>query len=100
MLQRLWKLVSLNLEQQRLVEFLYCADGQCTCGNPISRTSPKLVMAQINSSWCEFAAVRNTMAVGIYCGRCAELIDVCLKSLKKLPEADKLKKIRLSGDDK
>ena len=96
-MNRLWKLVSITLEHQRIVEQLWLSDGLCTCGRPISRMAPKICMAQINTSWCELPAVRNTMAVGIYCGRCAELIDVCLKSLKKLPEADKLKRIRLSG---
>jgi bacterioferritin-associated ferredoxin len=98
MLARLWKLVAITLEQQHLVEFLWLSDGVCTCGNPIKKMSPKMCLAQINTSWCKLESVRNTMAVGIYCGRCAELIDVCLKSLKKLPEADKLKRTIISTD--
>lgn len=97
-MERLWKLCSLTMEQQKIVEYLYLSDGVCACGNPIRRMSPKMCMAQINTSWCELPSVRNTMAVGIYCGRCAELIDVCLKSLKKLPEDDKLKRTRISGE--
>jgi hypothetical protein len=93
---RLWKLVSITLEQQKLVENLWLSDGVCVCGRPIKVSSPKMCMAQINTSWCELPAVRNTMAIGIYCGRCAELIDVCLKSLKKLPEPDKLKRSRIN----
>lgn len=99
MLNRLWKLVSITLEHQRVIEQLWLSDGVCTCGNVIKRQHPKMCMAQINTSWCELPAVRNTMAVGIYCGRCAELIDVCLKSLKKLPEADKLKRTQISGGE-
>jgi hypothetical protein len=95
MLNRLWKLVAITLEQQKLVESLYLSDGVCVCGNTIKIMAPKMCMAQINTSWCELPAVRNTMAIGIYCGRCAELINVCLKSLKKLPESDKLKRSRL-----
>ena len=98
MFQRLWRLVSITLEQQRTVEELYLADGTCTCGAIITRQSPKMVMSQINSSWATLAAVRNTMAIGIYCGRCAELIDVCLKSLKQLPERDKLVSKVISGN--
>src|ERR1700683_697881 len=98
MLERLWKLVSITLEQQRIVEHLWLSDGVCTCGNTIQRMAPKICMAQINTSWCVLPAVRNTMAVWIYCGRCAELIDVCLKSLKKLPESDKLKRTILTDE--
>lgn len=90
-------MVTITLEQQRTVEDLYLADGYCSCGRLVRRQDAKLVMSQINSSWSTLPAVRNTMAIGIYCSRCAELIDVCLKSLRQLPEADKLKKKVLSG---
>jgi hypothetical protein len=88
---RLWRLVTMSMEQQRTVEELWLSDGYCVCGCAIRRQDAKLCMAQINSSWCVLEAVRNTLAVGIYCSRCAELIEVCLKSLKKLPERDRLK---------
>lgn len=86
------------MEQQRTVEALYTSDGACSCGRPIGRMSDKIVMAQINSSWCVLDGVRNTMAIGIYCSACADKINVCLKSLKALPERDKLKSIPLSGN--
>jgi hypothetical protein len=98
MLSRLWRLVTLSMEQQRTVDALYISDGVCACGRAILRADPKLVMAQINSSWCTLDAVKNTMAIGIYCDQCANLINICLKSLKQLPERDKLKSHIISRD--
>ena len=89
---RLWRLVNLSMEQQRTVEALWTSDGVCACGAPIARMADKICLAQVNSSWCALETVRNTLAVGIYCASCADKINVLLKSLKALPEADKLKR--------
>ena len=43
-------------------------------------------------------STRNTLAIGIYCGWCANKINVLLKSLKALPESDKLKSNIMSGN--
>ena len=80
----------MSMEQQRTVEALWQSDGICACGRPIAARDDKICLAQVNSSWCTLPAARNTLAIGIYCARCADLINVCMKSLKALPERDKL----------
>lgn len=98
MLKRLWQLVALSLEQQRIVEALWTQDGLCMCGAPIGRMADKMCLAQVNSSWCALESVRNTLAVGIFCASCADKVNVLLKSLKPLPEADKLKRRAFSNE--
>ena len=95
---RLWKLCSLNQVQQRIVDELWTSDGVCVCGRPITKMDAKICLAQVHTSWAELASVRNTLAVGIYCGFCAQQINMLLKSLKKLPEPDKLKRQQISGE--
>lgn len=97
---RLWKLVTLSLDQQHIVEDLWTQErGICTCGRAILKMDAKLCMSYINTSWAALPGVRNTMAIGIYCGFCAQIINMTLKSLKKLPEPDKLKRQTLSDEN-
>ena len=91
MLNRLWRLVTLSMEQQRTVESLWISDGMCACGATIARKDDKICIAQVNTSWAALESARNTLAIGIYCARCADIINVTLKSLRALPERDKLK---------
>lgn len=97
MISRLWRLVTMSMEQQRTVEALYTADGHCVCGRVIRRMDDKTCLAQINTSWCKLEAARNTLAIGIYCAWCANKINLLLKSLAPLPERDKLKSQVISG---
>jgi len=97
MVKRLWKLVTMSMEQQRTVEYLWLSNGICTCGQPIDRNDDKLCLAQVNSSWASLDAAKNTLAIGLYCKWCADKINVLLKSLRALPEPDKLKKQRFTG---
>lgn len=88
----------MNLEQQRTVDALWVKDrGLCVCGAVIERMHPKMVFSQINTSWCVLESVRNTLAIGIYCGKCSDIICMTLKNLKPLPEPDKLKRQTFSG---
>lgn len=96
-LARLWRLVTMSMEQQRTVEALWLSDGICSCGRPIIARDPKLCLAQVNTSWCTLAGVRNTLAIGIYCTVCADAINVFMKNLRQLPERDKLKRTPISG---
>jgi hypothetical protein len=89
----------MSMDQQRTVEALWTTDGVCACGKPIRATDDKICMAQVNTSWCALPAIRNTLAVGIYCKWCADAINVTLKSLKKLPERDKLKRTTFSNGE-
>jgi len=98
MISRLWRLVSLSFSQQREVEALWTADGLCVCGRPIRRMDAKMCLAQVNSSWSSLEAARNTLAIGIYCAVCADRINVCLKTLKALPERDKLKSLPFTSN--
>jgi hypothetical protein len=86
------------MEQQRTVEALWQSDGLCACGRPIRRMDEKMCIAQVNSSWCVLTAARNTLAIGIYCAVCADRINVCLKTLKALPERDKLKSLPFTSN--
>lgn len=92
MLSRLWRLVSLSLEQKRTVDSLWQSDGTCVCGAGIRAEDDKICLAQVNTSWTVLKGAQNTLAIGIYCSKCASLINMCLKNLKPLPEEDKLKR--------
>lgn len=85
------------MEQQHTVDDLWRTDGHCVCGRPILSAHPKLCLAQVNSSWSPLVMARNTLAIGLYCGRCSDIINMTLKNLRPLPEDDKLKHQAISG---
>ena len=92
----MWRLMSLSLAQKHDVDNLWLSDGVCVCGNPIKHDDAKMALAQVNTSWSPLPGARNTIAVGIYCGPCADKINVALRNLRALPERDKLKSRKIS----